>query len=103
MLRRPDGTTEVLDLRARAVLALFTDGLIERAGTDIDQGIERQRRSIVEAGGACPADVADRVIGEAGRAADRPDDIALLLAARWTDVSRAFRAFRASGKSGTSG
>ncbi|MFI8436102.1 SpoIIE family protein phosphatase [Streptomyces sp. NPDC079020] len=105
VLRHADGTTEVLDLSGGVVLgidgeavypvtefrlgpgatlALFTDGLIERAGTDIDEGIERLRSTIAEFGPAPLGDIADRVIEEAGQAEDRPDDIALLLASRWT-------------------
>lgn len=109
VLRHPDGRTEVLDLPGGIVLgvdagasypvtdlrlapgevlALFTDGLIERAGTDIDQGIERLRRTIADAGAGSLADAADLVIGHARQAPDRPDDIALLLAARWSDGPR---------------
>ncbi|MEI7031192.1 SpoIIE family protein phosphatase [Streptomyces pratensis] len=108
VLRRPDGRTEVLDLPGGivlgidgqaaypvtelrlapgAMLALFTDGLIERPGTDIDEGIERLRATVERIGAVPLADTADRVIEEARAATDRPDDIALLLAARWTDGS----------------
>lgn len=103
VLRHPDGRTEVLDLpggvvlgvdpeasypvtdlrlEPGAVLALFTDGLVEKAGTDIDEGIERLRSTLAEVGHAPLAETADRVIGRAGQDEDRPDDIALLLAAR---------------------
>ena len=103
VLRHPDGTAEVLDLAGGvvlgvdptasypvtdlrlepgAILALFTDGLVEQAGVDIDLGIERLRSTIAEVGSSSLADTADRVIGEARQADDRPDDIALLLAAR---------------------
>ncbi|MGR8012009.1 SpoIIE family protein phosphatase [Streptomyces hypolithicus] len=106
LLRHPDGVTEVLDLpggvvlgvadeagypvtRLRlepgAVLAMFTDGLIEHPGTDIDHGIERLRGSLSEPGPATLAEIADRLIREARQTPDRPDDIALLLAARWAD------------------
>ncbi|WP_443049073.1 SpoIIE family protein phosphatase [Streptomyces sp. NBC_00316] len=104
LLRHPDGTTEILDLPGGIVLgvtpdasypvsdfllapgaglALFTDGLVEQAGTDIDVGIERLRCTIERADSPSLADMADLVIREAKREADRPDDIALLLAARW--------------------
>lgn len=106
LLRRPDGTTEVLDLagglvlgidvdasypvtEARlepgAALALFTDGLVERAGHDIDEGIEQLRRAFSATGSIPLAETADRLIRDARRATDRPDDIALLLAARWAE------------------
>lgn len=104
LLRHPDHTTEVLDLpggivlgvapRASypvsdflldpgAILALFTDGLVEQAGADIDLGIERLRSTIERADVPSLADMADLVIREAKQESDRPDDIALLLAARW--------------------
>lgn len=108
LLRHPDGPTEVLDLpggvvlgvagdavypvaelrlEPGAVLALFTDGLIEIPGTDIDEGIERLRASLAEHGLAPLTETADDLIREARQATDRPDDIALLLAARWTDLA----------------
>ncbi|WP_308788886.1 SpoIIE family protein phosphatase [Streptomyces pacificus] len=104
LLRRPDGATEVLDLpgglmlgvasqerypvseltlEPGAVLALFTDGLIEEAGADIDAGVERLRTTLGGVGGITIAETADRLIREARQATDRPDDIALLLTARW--------------------
>ncbi|MEU2432762.1 SpoIIE family protein phosphatase [Streptomyces sp. NPDC007861] len=111
LLRRPDGTTETLDLpggvvlgvdsdetypvseltvEPGAVLALFTDGLIERPGADMDKGVERLRTTLARAGGTTIADAADRLIREARQVVDRPDDIALLLTAHWsgTDTER---------------
>ncbi|EFH32138.1 conserved hypothetical protein [Streptomyces pristinaespiralis ATCC 25486] len=105
LLRHPDGRTDVLalpggvvlgvDARAvypvtelflepGAVLALFTDGLVEQPGVDIDLGIERLRLTFSELGYAPLSDTADRLINEARQTPDRPDDIALLLAARWS-------------------
>ncbi|ORT56022.1 hypothetical protein BKD26_30405 [Streptomyces sp. CB03238] len=106
LLRHPDGTTEVLDLPGGVVLgvdpeatypvtelrlapgdvlALFTDGLVEQPGTDIDLGIERLRGALSGVGPSPLADTAERLIREATGAHDRPDDIALLLAARRPD------------------
>ncbi|MEV3988607.1 SpoIIE family protein phosphatase [Streptomyces sp. NPDC049837] len=106
LLRHPDGTTEVLDLpggvvlgvdpeasypvtEARlapgGVLALYTDGLVEQPGIDIDLGIERLRRALAGVGASPLGDTAERLIREATSAGDRPDDIALLLAARRPD------------------
>lgn len=110
LLRRPDGRTEVLDLpggvvlgvdpKARypvtelrmepgAILALYTDGLVERPGVDIDEGITALRVALAKAGapaarpgGRYLAGVADRLTAIARHAVDRPDDIALLLATR---------------------
>ncbi|MFF1832816.1 SpoIIE family protein phosphatase [Streptomyces sp. NPDC058231] len=103
LLRRPDGAAEVLDLPGGivlgvtpdaaypvstlrlapgSVLALFTDGLVEQAGVDIDVGIERLRGTVEAAVAPTLSEMADRVIREARQEPDRPDDIALLLAAR---------------------
>lgn len=108
LLRRPDGRTEVLELPGGVVLgvdcgttypvtelvlepgmvlALFTDGLVEQPGVDIDLGVERLRNTLSDMGSAPLADTADRLINEARQTADRPDDIALLLAARWSEPS----------------
>ncbi|MFG3142542.1 SpoIIE family protein phosphatase [Streptomyces sp. NPDC048211] len=106
VVRRPDGAAEVMDLPGGIVLgidaeasypvteihlapgemvALYTDGMVEESGTDIDVGVERLRSTIADFGPAPLAETADHVIGRARQAADRPDDIALLLAARRTD------------------
>ncbi|MEV7144877.1 SpoIIE family protein phosphatase [Streptomyces sp. NPDC093084] len=110
LLRAPDGRTRVLDIaggvvlgvdpRARypvtelelepdAILALYTDGLVERPGADIDDGIAALATALAGAGaapgrhgGRSLAGVADRLTATARRAADRPDDVALLLATR---------------------
>ncbi|MEV7521104.1 SpoIIE family protein phosphatase [Streptomyces sp. NPDC091371] len=102
LLRHPDGRAEVLDLAGGvvlgidpgasypvtelrlavgSVLALYTDGLVEKPGTDIDVGVERLRAALAAARPAPLTETADRLIGEAG-SSDRPDDIALLLASR---------------------
>ncbi|GAA2926176.1 SpoIIE family protein phosphatase [Streptomyces enissocaesilis] len=109
LLRHPDGSTEVLDLDGGvvlgvddeatypvtelrlapgAVLALFTDGLVEQPGIDIDLGIERLRGTLAEIGSSPLTETADRLIREARQTVDRPDDIALLLAARRAEPTR---------------
>ncbi|MEU8460854.1 SpoIIE family protein phosphatase [Streptomyces sp. NPDC029003] len=103
LLRHPGGRTEVLDLpgglvlgiygggdypvtelhlERGAVLALYTDGLVEMPGTDIDEGVERLRAALAAARPSPLTETADRLVAEAGGTADRPDDIALLLATR---------------------
>ncbi|MDQ1034197.1 serine phosphatase RsbU (regulator of sigma subunit)/PAS domain-containing protein [Streptomyces sp. V3I8] len=110
ILRYPDGRTHVLDipggivlgvdpqahypvtelrLDPGAVLALYTDGLVERPGVDIDEGITALRVALARAGapaarpgGRSLAGIADRLTAKARHVADRPDDIALLLATR---------------------
>ncbi|MFJ3669467.1 PP2C family protein-serine/threonine phosphatase [Streptomyces sp. NPDC090106] len=105
LLREPSGGTRVLELaggvvlgvdpHARypvteftvhpgAMLALYTDGLVERPGQDIEDGIGTLRVALTRAGGPTGrlASVADRLTTTARSLADRPDDIALLLATR---------------------
>ncbi|MFJ2931358.1 SpoIIE family protein phosphatase [Streptomyces sp. NPDC087219] len=103
LLMHPDGVTErvelaggmVLGIDVRAsypvtrlqldpggVLALFTDGLVEKPGQDIDDGIEQLRRALAATTSMPLAEAADRVIRDARQVTSRPDDIALLLAAR---------------------
>jgi serine phosphatase RsbU (regulator of sigma subunit) len=110
IIRYPDGRTHVLDipggvvlgvdphahypvtelqLEPGAILALYTDGLVERPGVDIDEGITALRVALARAGspagrpgGRSLAGVADRLTATARHVADRPDDIALLLATR---------------------
>ncbi|MET8773208.1 SpoIIE family protein phosphatase, partial [Streptomyces sp. NPDC004658] len=108
LLRRPDGRTLLLDvpggvvlgvdpharypvtelwLEPDAILALYTDGLVERPGADIDDGIASLRLALARAGtgrrgGRSLSGVADRLTSTARHATDRPDDVALLLAAR---------------------
>ncbi|ALO98127.1 diguanylate cyclase [Streptomyces hygroscopicus subsp. limoneus] len=110
LLRCPDGRTRLLDipggvvlgvdpharypvtelwLEPDAILALYTDGLVERPGADIDDGIASLRLALAQAGagtgrggGRSLSGVADRLTATARHATDRPDDVALLLAAR---------------------
>ncbi|MFF9086342.1 SpoIIE family protein phosphatase [Streptomyces sp. NPDC014991] len=110
LLRAPDGSTRRLDipggvvlgvdpaarypvtevlLEPDAILALYTDGLVERPGADIDDGIATLRLALARAGVRAGrsgrrslSGVADRLTATARHATDRPDDVALLLAAR---------------------
>jgi serine phosphatase RsbU (regulator of sigma subunit) len=100
LLRLPDGHAEILDvpggpppgvetmpdhpetklhLASGSVLALYTDGLVERRGSDIGSGIERLRASPARMSGGHLEDLADGLLREACRSPDRMDDIALLL------------------------
>jgi serine phosphatase RsbU (regulator of sigma subunit)/PAS domain-containing protein len=100
LLRRRDGTTDVLDLdvgpllgvdRASAypetrislppgsVLALYTDGLVEERGIDFDVGVDRLRASLAHARADSVDELADRLLHDARRSSYRADDIALLL------------------------
>ncbi|EFL13566.1 predicted protein [Streptomyces sp. C] len=103
LLRRADGRAEVLDLAGGVVLgidpgarypvtelalapgevlALYTDGLVEKRGADIDDGVEQLRAALAAARPSPLTETADRLVAEAARTPDRPDDIALLLASR---------------------
>jgi serine phosphatase RsbU (regulator of sigma subunit)/PAS domain-containing protein len=109
LLRRPDGTTEVVDLEAGpllgvdhssayphtridlqpgSILALYTDGLVEERGTDIDTGIDRLRASLAHAPAGTLEELADRLVHEAGCSSYRADDIALLLTEHVPRTSR---------------
>ncbi|MER8008257.1 SpoIIE family protein phosphatase [Streptomyces sp. NPDC094149] len=101
LLRLPDGNTKILDvpggpllgidatahfpeselrLAPGAVLALYTDGLIERRDSDIGSDVERLRGSLARLGGGGLDDLADGLLRDACHASpDRADDIALLL------------------------
>jgi PAS domain S-box-containing protein len=102
-LRRPGGTVDFLDtpggvmlgagqndypaadidLPPGSVLALYTDGLIERPGQDISTGMARLARTLA----AGPAPALDQLCDSllTGLGAGARDDIALLLARTITD------------------
>ncbi|MER6997726.1 SpoIIE family protein phosphatase [Streptomyces sp. NPDC000410] len=100
LLRRPDMTTNALELdvgpvlgvdRASAypatridlppgsLLALYTDGLVEERGADINVGIDRLRASLAHAPADSLDELAERLLHNARGSSYRADDIALLL------------------------
>ncbi|WP_241267381.1 PP2C family protein-serine/threonine phosphatase [Streptomyces scabichelini] len=100
LLRLPDGHTEILNipggpligveampdlpeselhLAPGSILALYTDGLVERRDSAIGSGIDRLRASLARMGGDSLEDLADGLLQDACRSTDRMDDIALLL------------------------
>ncbi|WP_049573943.1 SpoIIE family protein phosphatase [Streptomyces sp. SBT349] len=100
ILRYPDGHTDILRLRpglplgidsraeyhadqiplpTGAVLALYTDGLIETPGADIDDAIADLAGQLTDADLPGVDALADALIDRSERAATRADDIALLL------------------------
>ncbi|MEU7568995.1 SpoIIE family protein phosphatase [Streptomyces fradiae] len=103
LLRRPDGSarrvnvqpgpalgidegavypvTEI-DLPPGAVLVLYTDGLVERAGTDIEEAIDQLAGRLATWSTEDPERLLELLIGHAGPAERRTDDIALLLVQR---------------------
>ncbi|WP_373865128.1 SpoIIE family protein phosphatase [Streptomyces rishiriensis] len=106
LLRRPDGRVRVLDLAGGpllgiddsatypttevelstgCVLALYTDGLIERPGIDIEDAVADLGRRLGAAGDRPLEEVADELVGHYAAAEERIDDVALLLLRPWED------------------
>ncbi|MFE6821519.1 SpoIIE family protein phosphatase [Streptomyces sp. NPDC057690] len=100
LLRRADGRVRVLDLAGGpllgidasatyptteveltdgCVLALYTDGLIETPGVDIEDAVADLGRRLGEAGDRPLAELADELVGAYATADERLDDVALLL------------------------
>jgi len=100
LLRRPDGKVRVLDLAGGpllgidgeavypttevelgpgAVLALYTDGLIESPGVDIEDALAELGERLAQ-GAELPLDeLADRLVRNSAATRERIDDVALLL------------------------
>ncbi|MET7903949.1 SpoIIE family protein phosphatase [Streptomyces sp. NPDC005355] len=97
LLRRPDGSTEELTveggpplgvvadaefpmtaagLASGTLLALMTDGLVESARLDLEDGVRQVCEALARADPSDPGRVADELLGGASR---RDDDVALLL------------------------
>ena len=65
-----------LALAPGSVLALVTDGLVESADLQVDEGMRLVRQALAAADPADPGRMADELLGEDGR---REDDVAVLL------------------------
>ncbi|MBM9510456.1 SpoIIE family protein phosphatase [Actinacidiphila acididurans] len=80
-LPRPDAAddypTTHIRLRAGDTLVLFTDGLLESRGSDLDSG-EHRLRALLDDGPDDPGDLADLIVSDLERG--QADDIAILLA-----------------------
>jgi GAF domain-containing protein len=100
LLHHPDGNTEILELPGGpllgierpahypqtrltltpgCLLVLYTDGLVETRDTDITVGIDRLRTQLAHTPADSLDDLADTLLHSARHAANRTDDIALLL------------------------
>ncbi|NEB06300.1 SpoIIE family protein phosphatase [Streptomyces sp. SID13726] len=100
LLRRPDGRVRVLDLAGGpllgidgsavypttevelapgSVLALYTDGLIESPGVDIEDALADLGERLAETGGLPLDELADDLVRRSAAARERIDDVALLL------------------------
>jgi GAF domain-containing protein/CHASE1-domain containing sensor protein len=102
LLRRPDGTVQVLrhgrhpvlgvDLGPRpagcvefppgSTLVAYTDGLIERPGTPIDVSIDELAEQVAGEPDMTPEDLADHLVRLNPTGADHPDDLALVVVHR---------------------
>ncbi|MFC4373843.1 SpoIIE family protein phosphatase [Nocardia halotolerans] len=74
--RRPEATTAV---PPGATLVLFTDGLVEQRGYDIEEGFVKIAEVLSETGGALPRDVADAVLSRLCPPAGYDDDVAMVV------------------------
>ncbi|WP_329551364.1 SpoIIE family protein phosphatase [Streptomyces sp. NBC_00696] len=100
LLRRPDGRVRVLDLAGGpllgidadavypttevdlapgSVLALYTDGLIESPGVDIEDALAELGQRLAAAGDLPLEELADELVRHSAAAQERNDDVALLL------------------------
>ncbi|MFE3857569.1 SpoIIE family protein phosphatase [Streptomyces griseorubiginosus] len=100
LLRRPDSRVRVLDLAGGpllgidgsagypttevelapgSVLALYTDGLIESPGVDIEDALAELGRQLAETGDRPLDELADELVRRSAAARERNDDVALLL------------------------
>ncbi|MEV6538967.1 SpoIIE family protein phosphatase [Streptomyces sp. NPDC051665] len=100
LLRRPDGRVRVLDLAGGpllgidadavypttevdlgpgSVLALYTDGLIESPGVDIEDALAELGQLLAAAGDLPLEEIADELVRHSAAAQERIDDVALLL------------------------
>ncbi|WP_079147953.1 SpoIIE family protein phosphatase [Streptomyces thermolilacinus] len=71
-----------LDLPLDAVLILYTDGLVEKAGTDIEHAIDHLAGRLATWSAEDPERLLELLLDHAGPAERRTDDIALLLVQR---------------------
>ena len=70
-------TQEILELPVGAILVLYTDGLVERRGESIDEGLDRLRVAVSE-GPREPEQLVEHVLRQLVGSGERGDDIALL-------------------------
>ncbi len=85
---------ETLNLPPGAMLTFYTDGLVERRGTDLDEGIDRLVRHLGTIAGpleALPGLLVDELLADRHDGADGPDDDVAVLIARVSDRSSAER------------
>ncbi|WP_043726563.1 SpoIIE family protein phosphatase [Nocardia asiatica] len=74
--RRPEATTAVTP---GSTLVLFTDGLVEQRGVDIDDGFAKIAEVLADTSGRLPREVADAVLSRLRPAAGYDDDVAMVV------------------------
>ncbi len=90
IIRRVEDMTEFVRTRPHRVgpggpgdtLVLYTDGLVERRGEDIDAGLDRLTGALARHAGLEPGHLADTQLARLGVADGGPDDIALVVVRR---------------------
>ncbi len=78
---RPDRSRPevAITMPARATLLLYTDGLVERRGTSIDDGMARAADLVQDGRSQALDDLADHVMSSLEPGGGYPDDVAMLL------------------------
>lgn len=77
---RPGGRPQArVTYEPGATLVLYTDGLVERRGEDIDVGLHRLTDSLVRHGASAPEPLADALLGDLGVSGGAADDTALVV------------------------
>jgi PAS domain S-box-containing protein len=78
------GTPEFLEERTvlapGSTLVLYTDGLVERRGEPIDEGLARLARAAAAVGAAVPEQMVTEILHRTLHPAGPPDDVALIVA-----------------------
>ncbi|WP_055587435.1 PP2C family protein-serine/threonine phosphatase [Streptacidiphilus griseoplanus] len=72
----------VIDYRPGSTLVMYTDGLIERRGEDIDAGLERLARSLARHRALAPEALADALLADLRTSAEQTLDDTALVAVR---------------------
>jgi serine phosphatase RsbU (regulator of sigma subunit) len=74
--------SEKLDFGAGDLLVMFSDGLIERRGETIDEGLHRLMKAVEELADRSPQEIGDALLERLTEGYDPDDDIALLVIRR---------------------
>ncbi|MFW3171716.1 SpoIIE family protein phosphatase [Geodermatophilus sp. CPCC 206100] len=77
---RPPYREGRIDIPAGATLLLYTDGLVERRGEVLDEGLDRVAAAAARHAGADPLRLTERLLTEVLADADQPDDVAVIAA-----------------------